>query len=644
MRNNTGWQVKVKSFLQLGLEQSSLYGLYQFGLKSGQIARQTPVHAIHPENGGPINFPWKNPERHELSAILGENENDLRTEAEEILHGQFRCFGGPLRPILLRPAVIPPEHWTVATVESLQQDIKWFWEPARFGWAFSLARAYKYFGEEKYVQFFWEKLEEFIAFNPANGGPNWASAQEVAIRLTAVAFAAGVFRESPSSTHARMGLLRGFIRAHADRIPVTLNYSRAQNNNHLLTEAVGLWTAAVLMRSDASARRWNALGQANFNRGIIKQVALDGSYAQNSNNYHRLLLHCALWIYGLYQGKQTVDKIFTAPAITRLAAAVRYLMVQTDSSGAVPNYGHNDGANILPLAQAEYTDFRPTLQAAARIFLDYDPFPAGPWDETCLWLGSKSPVQELASPQMHESPAVLKLSSPDSWAVLRANTFHSRPAHADQLHVDLWFQGKGLALDAGTYAYNEPAPWQNALTSVAVHNTIQVDEMEPMTRAGRFLWLDWDQAELLYKDAAGTEIIARRNGYRRLGVGHERRLSNPSSKEWQILDKLTGTSHKARLHLIRLHWLIADLPWSLDGNTLELHHPAGLVRLEINCVNAGILTLDRAGERLFGPGDTAAISGWFSPTYGVRLPALSLSVTWQSDLPLEIISRWLMPA
>ncbi len=644
MRNNTGWQVKVKSFLQLGLEQSSLYGLYQFGLKSGQIARQTPIHAIQPEKGISINFPWRIPEQKRLLATIGENDKDLRSEAEEILRGQFRCFGGPLKPILLRPVATPPEHWTVATVESLEQDIKWFWEPARFGWAFSLARAYACFGDEKYAQFFWQKLEEFITFNPANGGPNWASAQEVAIRLMAVAFAAGVLQESPQSTPERMDLMRGFIRAHADHIPVTLNYSRAQNNNHLLTEAAGLWTAAVLLRGDPAARRWNALGQANFNRGILKQVALDGSYAQYSNNYHRLLLHSVLWIVGLYEGKQKPGEVFTAPALVRLKAAVQYLLVQTDSiTGEVPNYGHNDGANILPLAQAEYSDYRPTLQAAGRIFLDKDPFPAGPWDETCLWLGCQPPSRSSGSVQILDSPAVFKLRNPNSWAVLRANSFHSRPAHADQLHVDLWFQGKALAQDAGTFAYNEPDPWENALAGVAVHNTIQVDGIEPMARAGRFLWLDWDQAELLHKDIGVGEIAARRNGYRRVGVGHERHLSSSSPNEWQILDRLTATARKLKPHIIRLHWLIADFPWSMNGNALELHHPAGVVRLEINSLSVGILTLDRAGERLFGLGDAAAISGWVSPTYGVRLPALSLSITWQSDLPLEITSRWRLP-
>lgn len=638
------WQVQVKSFFQLGLEQTGLYGLYQCGLKSGQIARQTPVHPIRPAESAVLAFPWPAISRENLAAAMHGTEQMLREEADEILGGRFRCFGGALQPIRLRPAATPPDHWTVATRESLERDIKWFWEPARFGWSFTLARAYARFGDERCPQAFWERLEEFVAFNPANAGPNWASAQEVAVRLMAVAFAAGLFQASPHSTPERMRLLRGFIAAHAGRIPVTLSYSQAQNNNHLLTEAAGLWTAALLLPDHPAARRWNALGQSNFNRGILKQVALDGSYAQYSTNYHRVLLHSALWIAALYRGEKPVAEIFTPPALVRLKAAVEWLRAQTDArSGLVPNYGHNDGANLLPLACAEYGDFRPTLQAAGRIFCGQDFFEEGPWDEACLWLGCSQRGPRRAGAPRQDSPSVLRLEGGDSWALLRANRYHSRPAHADLLHVDLWFKGRPLALDAGTYLYNAPAPWENALASVAVHNTVQIDGMEPMTRAGRFLWLDWDQAEGVRLNAAGAEIVARRNGYRRLGVQHERRLSRPSENEWRVLDRLFPGGRNFRPHTIRLHWLLADLPWTLADHTLTLRHPAGDVRLEIECEVAGTLALDRAGRRLSGAGDSDPISGWVSPTYGLRLPALSLSVVWQADLPLEIHSRWQLP-
>ncbi|GAP15241.1 alginate lyase/Heparinase II/III-like protein [Longilinea arvoryzae] len=638
------WQVQLKSLFQLGLEQTGLYGLYQFGLKTGQIARQTPVHPIRPAESAEVYFPWQPVSHADLAAVLKGTEEALRLEAEAIVSGSFRGFGGPLCPIQLRPAVTPPAHWTKPTPESTQQDIKFFWEPARFGWALTLARAFAFFGDERYARTFWERLEEFTVFNPANAGPNWASAQEVAIRLMSVAFAASLLRSSSQSTPERLRLLRGFIAAHAERIPATLGYSQAQNNNHLLAEAAGLCTAAVLLPDHPASRQWCALGQANFNRGILKQVALDGTYAQYSTNYHRVMLHCALWIAALYADKKSIRVIFTAQALARLSAAVSWLGAQTDPvSGLAPNYGHNDGANFLPLSTCAYEDFRPTLQAAGCIFSENRYFPTGPWDETGLWLGCSKKADAAVSHPSQVNPAVLRLSNPDSWAILRANHFHSRPAHADQLHVDLWFKGQPLALDAGTYLYNAPAPWENALTSAAVHNSVQIDDLEPMTRAGRFLWLDWDQAAGIHRVEAAAEISARRDGYRRIGVGHERRLLNPSGHEWRIIDRLTPVGRKPKEHKVALHWLIADLPWSLAGNTLRLEHPAGSIRLSIDCQAPGILTLDRAGERVFGAGSAAPISGWVSPTYGVREPALSLNMIWNTKLPLEIVSRWQLP-
>lgn len=637
------WQVQIKSLFQLGLEQTGLYGLYQFGLKSGQIARQTPIHAILPTESADLAFPWQVVSSQTLTAVQTGCEDTLRSEAEEILAGSFRCFGGPPRPIQLRPAVTPPHHWTIPTDEATQQDIKWFWEPARFGWAFILARAYARFGDERCVLAFWDRFEEFAADNPANAGPNWASAQEVALRLMAVSFAAGVFRGSLHSTPDRMKLLRGFIIAHAERIPVTLNYSRAQNNNHLLTEAAGLWTAARLLPDHPAARRWNALGQANFNRGIQKQVALDGTYAQHSTNYHRLMLHTALWICSLYQGKKPVEEIFTAPALSRLMAAVRWLKAQTDDeTGIAPNYGHNDGANILPLACADFADLRPTLQAAGRIFLNMDLYPPGPWDESSQWLGYPH-VEAHTANAILDSPSVLRLSSGQSWAVLRASRYHSRPAHADQLHVDLWFQGQPLTLDAGTYLYNAPPPWENALAGVSVHNTIQVDGMQPMTRAGRFLWLDWDQADLLRRDEAGGMLAAQRSGYRRIGVLHKRQLNSITAQEWLVVDHLLPAGRVTHSHSLRMHWLVADLPWAIEAGRLTLAHPAGEIQLSIDCEVEGTLTLDRCGQRLYGSGQPEPISGWHSPTYGVLQPALSFSFSCQSGLPLVIRSCWQLP-
>ena len=132
-----------------------------------------------------------------------------------------------------------------------------------------------------------------------------------------------------------------------------------------------------------------------------------------------------------------------------------------------------------------------------------------------------------------------------SWAYLRAARFTSRPGHADQLHLDLWWQGLNLAQDPGTYRYTAAPPWDNALASTLVHNTLSVDGREQMTRAGRFLYLDWAQASPARarpgcRMAPGSGSRASHDGYRRLGVTHQRQVTAFQDGRWLVEDSLHG--------------------------------------------------------------------------------------------------------
>ena len=69
-------------------------------------------------------------------------------------------------------------------------DLKFIWEPARFGWAFSLGRAYHLTRREKYAEAFWKYFERFDSGNPPYLGPHWMNGQEVAIRLMALVWSA----------------------------------------------------------------------------------------------------------------------------------------------------------------------------------------------------------------------------------------------------------------------------------------------------------------------------------------------------------------------------------------------------------------------------------------------------------------------
>ena len=642
--------VAAKAARELGAAQTFWYALYQFGLRTGHYRRSSPLAEYEPWTG-PVRPLFHRPDRTALLNLLGEHAREVTEEADEICAGQVRLFGGPPVPLNMAPPG-PRKHWTALEGNLTAwgvEDIKFVWEPARFGWAYTLGRAYVLTGEEKYSAAFWQHFEAFLAANPPNMGPNWSSGQEVALRMLALLFARTAFEGSAESTPERLVTLAGAVNAHARRIPPTLVYARAQNNNHLVSEALGLYAAGSVLESHPEARRWCETGRKMLNHALQSQIEPDGTYAQHSMNYHRLMLHAALQA-------ALVGQPFTPDVQKRLAAAALWLLAQVDpNSGRAPNLGSNDGALILPLAAGEFGDHRPTAQAAARAFLGKPALPPGPWDELGLWLGQDIRMHAESLPKaMPESPAVHRLGNSESWGTLRAVHFKSRPSHADQLHVDLWWRGENIALDAGTFRYTAPAPWDNALSHTSLHNTVEINGLNQMTRAGRFLWLDWAQAGQVSDESDLTrKITARHNGYERMGVSHQRTLQWDGANGWRVEDILLPTPRHAnssmdKIFTARLHWLLPDWLWELNGSTITLTHPSGgrfslalsaAVTQHIN-TNVESVSLHRAGDVLAGSGNPLPVQGWYSPTYNVKLPALSFSLTVKGSLPMRLFSEW----
>ncbi len=659
--------ILFKFLRQVGLSHAALYALYKIELITGYYRfverRKTG------EDYSLSFFLFPLPSRAELSQILGaDGQRALLAEADEIVAGKFRRFGG--EPVEIELAFAQPlRHWTeyetnpqlLPTLHSLLPDIKFIWEAARFGWVYPLGRAYRLTQNKTYAEAFWRYFERFTAANPPNLGPHWMNGQEVAIRLMALAWASQVFAaegadetEAGSSVERRARLARS-IAQHAARIPPTLVYARAQNNNHLVTEAAALYTAGRALGHAG----WRALGWRWLNWALQHQISAYGEYIQHSANYHRLMLQAALWV--------NVIKDVDWPRLTfrSLGRATHWLFSLLDpASGRTPNLGANDGALLLPLSVTPFNDFRPTVQAAARAFLRYQ-LPGGPWDEMSLWLGLGAHEKTFDSGSYMAEHA----RGRESWAYLRASTFPSRLGHIDQLHLDLWWRGLNVAQDAGTYLYNAPPPWDNPLTTARVHNTVTVDGRDSMTRGGRFMTLDWFPAYskrvIVSDENVLGQVTAWHKGYR--GVRHERTVTVYADERWQVEDRLLS-EHS---HTYRLHWLLPDWEWEIESREqraesreqrveISLQSPQGKVLLVLQAASLSPdplfsthyslfsnlyshLSLVRAGEVVLGQRDVQPYEGWYSPTYGVKMPALSLALEISAPQGARFISEFLFP-
>jgi len=557
-----------KSVRQLGLKSNALYAVYQLGLRSGYYRRVTPTSLYVPLPEITLeNVHWLThlPGKEQLKPILTEKEKELKNEADEILNNQLRFFGGPPLPFKFESKNNPPLHWSEAETQYVRNnpnDIKLVWEPARFNWVFPLARAYVFFGDETYAKKFWELFLQFTEANPFNSGLNWSSGQEVALRMMALIFGGSVFRNSKSTQPQDLMMLLASIHLHAKRIPPTLIYARSQNNNHLLSEAAGLYWAGSFFKDLPMAQTWKASGWKYFNQAIQQQIADNGEYTQHSLNYHRLMLQIALWMDLMVRKNQE-----TLPALTvqKLRQATEWLLNYIEpSNGLVPNLGHNDGSHIFRLSQSEYSDYRSVAQASAIAFLGKPVMPSGWWDEEPLWLGLTCTRPKIEKFETRHSNRIPWVGNSTFRIYLQAVRFHSRPAHADQLHADIWYKGINLARDAGTYSYNLAPPWQNALSQTAVHNTVSIDGLNQMTPAGKFLWLDWANGSIAEFNPHKNMLQAYQDGYRKLGIIHQRKICLEEKDRLIIEDILTMNRALPSSHYACLHWLLPDWKWELE--------------------------------------------------------------------------------
>lgn len=616
-----GW----KALFQLGAAPVINLAIYRLGLITGHYARRSKkIAAEFSAQAFEIRWPIKIPGKAKNRTILIEVIRD----ADTIIKGEYKSFGGTFAKIDLSPKA-PLADWTQyeSHPDSLvKDDIKFTWEPARFGWAIQLACAWIDHKNKSYEEAFWRKWEEFLSSNPSYFGPNWISGQEAAIRLISVAFASSIFRTGEEYSSNRNKLLVRSIEEHAERIALTLPYSRAQDNNHYLIEGIGLYTAGWMIPDHPKSKEWITRGWAIVMDALPRQIADNGTYCQHSMNYHRLMLQSVLWFYFLITQN---NQEFPTRIAERLRSATSWYLAQLDPiSGKAPNLGANDGSLLFPIGNTDFNDHRPTAQAASIAFMGRPCLHPGTWDMLSSLMGF-SPTHELLKERKDESPAVYKLARDTSWATLRAVKYSTRPSQADQLHVELWRNGENLLLDAGTFQYNAKAPWDNTFAGTAVHNTVTIDDLDQMSKAGRFLWLDWAQARVIRK--TDSLITAEHDGYKRLGVLHRRTLESVSGMEWKVVDELQVIRKKG-IHLFRLHWLIAEGKHRISGNHLDVQYPKGGMSISVTVNSAlGHLQLIRAGEVISGSGATPVILGWYSPTYGVKIPALSLRLSTTSS-------------
>lgn len=421
-------------------------------------------------------------------------------------------------------------------------------------------------------------LADWQAANPAFRGPAWACGQEAALRVLHLALALALLeadRDPPAG-------MRALIALHARRIAATTAYAEAQDNNHPVSEAAGLFACGLLLRDGGLAAR----GARRLARAVRRLVSEDGAFAQPSAEYHRLLLDTlavAEWLRRRHGAPE-----FAAPFAARAAAATTWLARVTDpGTGALPKAGPCDSSRLADLG-LRGEDARGSVERAARLFAGAG---AGcPGDTGCAWLGLPCPAASLPRAGNWRSAGWAGFAAPGARALLRTGApLRFRPGQADLLHLDLWDGPLNLLRDGGTGSYSPGAELAAAcalLAATAGHNTIGFDGADQMRRVSRFLHAHWPRSQALPDGAAYRD---------HRGNTHQRRVS-ATGRLWLIEDAVAGP-----FRALVLRWRLAPAEWRLTATGAA--SPLATIALAADAP----LTLRLA-------------QGWESPRYGTIQP------------------------
>lgn len=435
------------------------------------------------------------------------------------------------------------KHWTeINDYNKEAGDIKYVWEKSRFSFLYTIIRYDYHFGKDS-SRFVFEQIVDWIKSNPINMGPNYKCSQEISLRMLNWIFALYFYKNSIYLTEKVFQEITHSIYWQLHHVFHNINFSRiAVRNNHAITETLTLYIVSLLFPQFPNSHSWKEKGKKWFEEEVKYQIYEDGTYLQFSMNYHRVVVQLMTWAIRIAELNK---EKFNTEIYDRAYRSVDFLyQCQEDSNGYLPNYGSNDGALFFKLSDNDYRDYRPQLDALHIILTGKSIY--NEKTEDVSWYGYSNliyyePLVKKNGILKFELGGYYLIREQETLTFMRCGSHKDRPAHADNLHLDIWYKGENLLLDGGTYKYNTDSKDLKYFMGTGSHNTVMLNDNDQMLKGSRFIWYNWTQciSANIQEHESFFEIrgIISCFTYISKNIKHERIVRKyKDSTEWNITD------------------------------------------------------------------------------------------------------------
>jgi Heparinase II/III-like protein/Heparinase II/III N-terminus len=426
-------------------------------------------------------------------------------------------------------------------------DHKIVWELSRHQHLVTLARAWRYSGDRRYLDEAIAQWRDWQRRNPYPLGINWASSLEVAFRILSWIWIDHLMAAGPEDLAAAIG--------HGARYIERYLSTYFAPNTHLLGEAVALFFAGTLYPQFRDAPRWREQGWKIVLEQSRAQVREDGFHFEQSVYYHVYALDFFIHARAL-AARNGLSSSELDAVIERMSAALRGI----SQTGLAPRFGDDDGGRL----------FDPSRNRAEHMF---DPLTL---TEESFWLGAslKQPAKSALHSQSFPQSGYYAFASHDALLVADAGPHgyaRGGHAHADALSVQLLCGPRALLSDPGAGVYPAELPLRDRLRATSAHSTLEVDGRSQAEPAGSFAWSTHPRTtvERCHFGRRADLFTASHDGYQRLPdpILHRRWIVGWKPSGWLVRDLALGRGR----HRFDLRWRLSP-----DGATVTIAPAEGL--------------------------------------------------------------------
>ena len=456
-----------------------------------------------------------------FSRLYPEEKNHLISLAEKILNGRFLLFqwkevkrAKPLQWSETMESETSSSVWRARYYSEIEvphdpkrpdRDVKWCWELNRFQHLLWLGASWRLTGEDRFAVVAREHVESWLDSVHYPLGVQWSSNLEVALRALSLAWCHVLCLNSPAWDAGFLSRFMPCLYLHGMHLEKELTVHHTQGN-HLLGESSALFCISSLYPLFLNASRWRERSVTILNRLVPRVILPDGVYAEQSTGYFRFIAEFLFQVLLVDRGQES--RLSDAVA-ERLAKGLYFIENLGPDIRDVPMIGDSDTGSAIGWRLSDFWDFTPLLATGSvllgepELAAPVSSFPA----ESFLILGEEG----LQAFESQKSAAIAEGRAASSVPLLvfldggyqrsrderfsiifDAGPLGIAPAyghgHSDGLSFVLHYRGEPVIVDPGTYLYNGPPLWRHYFRSTAAHNTVRIDENDPVEPIGTFRW------------------------------------------------------------------------------------------------------------------------------------------------------------